>query len=122
MAKVKIADLSKEIASSLQTYTREVTEEIEQVKKDVGKESVKDLKQRSPRSPGGGDYAKGWRLKRTRTGYVIHNATNYQLTHLLEKSHALRDGGRSTAQPHIGPVEEWAIDEYIKRTEKVIRG
>lgn len=120
MAKVKIADLSKEIASSLQSYTREVTEGIEQVKKEVGQESVKDIKQRSPRDRG--DYAKGWRLKRTRTGYVIHNATDYQLTHLLEKSHALRNGGRSTAQPHIGPVEEWAIDEYIKRTEQVIRG
>lgn len=120
MAKIKIKDLSNEIASQLQTYTREVTESMDEIKKDVGNESVKMLKQRSPQKTG--KYAKGWRLKRTNTGYVIHNATRYMLTHLLEKGHPKRNGGRVAGKPHIGPVEVWAVDEYIKRTEKVIRG
>lgn len=121
MAKLKgVMKLSDEIEKALKTYTREVTEGMEAIQKDVGKESVAKLKSNSPRDTG--KYAKGWRLKRTSTGYTIHNATSYQLTHLLEKPHAKRNGGRSTPIPHIGPVEDWAIDEYVKRTEELVRG
>ena len=69
-----------------------------------------------------GKYARGWRAKTEGLGgshlYIIHNATDYQLTHLLEKGHALRQGGRSPAIVHIKPVEQAAIkdfEDYIER-------
>jgi len=117
---VDIGDLSNEIAKALKTYTRNVEEGIEKVQDDVSKETVKRLKQTSPELTG--DYARGWGRKKTENGYTVYNRTDYQLTHLLEYGHAKRGGGRVASIPHIRPVEEKVIDEYVKEVEKVIRG
>jgi NADPH-dependent glutamate synthase beta subunit-like oxidoreductase len=116
-------DLSKEISKALTEYTQEVTEGLEEAKLKVAKDTVKELKRTSPRSKGGGDYAKGWSQKKVGNARVVYNRTNYQLTHLLEKGHVKRGGnGRVAAIPHIRPAEQRAIDDYVKQVEKVIRG
>ena len=51
---------------------------------------------------------------------TVWNEKHYQLTHLLEKGHALRDGGRSAAFPHIAPVEQKCEDELIRNIKKNI--
>jgi hypothetical protein len=56
------------------------------------------------------------------SAWVVHNATHYQLTHLLEHGHAKRGGGRVPGIPHIRLVEEEAIKEYTEAVERVIRG
>lgn len=113
-------DLSKEISKALSEYTQEVTEELEEAKKDVAKETVRILKKTSPKHTG--DYARGWSQKQVGGVRVVFNRTNYQLTHLLEKGHAKRGGGRVSGTPHIEPAEEKAINEFVDRVEKVIRG
>jgi hypothetical protein len=113
-------DVSKEISKALKEYTEDVTEGLEKAKKDVAKDTVKILKKTSPEQTG--DYKRGWSQKKVGSAVVVHNRTNYQLTHLLEKGHAKRGGGRVRAIPHIGPAEEKAIDEYTKKVEKVIKG
>jgi hypothetical protein len=115
-------DLSREISKALTEYTQEVTEGLEEAKLKVAKDTVKELKRTSPRSKGGGDYAKGWARKKVGNKEVVYNRTNYQLTHLLENGHAKRGGGRVPAIPHIHPAEQRAIDDYVKQVEKVIRG
>lgn len=120
MATIKISDLSNEITKALKTYTREVTEGMEEAKEITAKETAQELRKTSPKDTG--SYAKGWRVKKVGNARVVHNATDYQLTHLLEKPHALRNGGRSTPQIHIAPAEERAIIKYQDRVEKVIRG
>jgi hypothetical protein len=113
-------DLSKEITKALTEYTQEVTEGLEKAKKDIAKETAKELKKTSPKLTG--DYKKGWSVKKVGTAQVVHNRTDYQLTHLLEKGHAKRGGGRVAAIPHIRPAEQRAIEEYVEQVEKVIKG
>lgn len=112
-------DLSKELATILGQYTSDVEEELEEAKKDITDEGVSDLRSTSPIRKG--KYARGWRKKKQGSAYVIHNATAYQLTHLLEKGHAKRGGGRVAARPHIQPVEEKMIKDYEKRVERAIK-
>lgn len=112
--------LAKELTRTLTQYTNEVEEELEKAQDDVVKEGLVTLKSTSPIRKG--RYAKGWRRKKTRNGYIIHNATpHYRLTHLLEKGHAKRGGGRVAARPHIQPVEEKMIKDYEKRVERAIK-
>lgn len=116
----KINTFAAEITKALQIYTTEVEEGLEKAKVKVAKETVKRLRATSPKLTG--DYAKGWRVKRVGTAQVIHNATDYQLTHLLEYGHAKVGGGRVAPRPHIRKAEKEATEEYSAQTEKVIRG
>lgn len=116
----KIDSLSIEIGEALKTYTKEVEEEIARAADDVSKEAVSELKSTSPRKTG--EYAKGWGRKKQKNGYTVYNRKKPELTHLLEKGHAKRGGGRVPGIKHIEPVEEWANKEFEKRVEKVIKG
>lgn len=112
-------DLADEINRALKEYTTEVEEGLEESKKEVAKMGVKILKRESPELTG--DYRKGWRVKKVGTSYVIHNKTDYQLTHLLEHGHAKRGGGRVQGIPHIRPTEQKVIDEFTRQVERAIR-
>ena len=109
----------QEINRQLAMYANLVDEEIDEVARKVAEESVQKLKQTSPVGKTG-KYAKGWKVKKQNGAYIIHNATSYQLTHLLEHGHALRNGGRSKAMPHIKPVEEQAIKDFEKGLIKAV--
>lgn len=117
---VSIDNLANEITQILQEYTTEVEEGLEKAKEKVAKDGAKTLKSSSPKRYG--KYAKGWRAKKDGKAWVIHNATRHQLTHLLEKGHAKRGGGRVPGRAHIAPVEERAIKDFEEEVEKVIRG
>ena len=86
-------------------------------------EAVELLKAKSPRKKvKGGQYAAGWTLKPTPgrlKGFVVYNATDYQLTHLLEKGHAKRGGGRVRPIPHIRPVEIVTTERVVRRIEQM---
>jgi Bacteriophage HK97-gp10, putative tail-component len=114
-----IDDLTQEIAKQLEQYTEHVEEALEDAKEVVSKELVKDLKRNSPKATG--SYAKGWTVKKFRTGNVVHNKTDYQLTHLLEHGHAKVGGGRVEGTPHIRPAEEKAVKEFVERVEEAIK-
>lgn len=116
---ISIEDLAKEINKTLAEYSHGVGEEMEKVAEKVAKNGVKTLRLRSPKLTG--DYAKGWRAKKVDGAWVVHNATDYQLTHLLEKGHAKVGGGRVGAQVHIAPVEEQMINEFVEGVEEAIR-
>lgn len=116
---ININQLADEINKQLREYADGVGEEMEKVAQKVAKDGVKTLKLRSPQLYGA--YAKGWRAKKVNGVWVVHNATNYQLTHLLEKGHAKVGGGRVSARVHIKPVEEQMIDDYVQGVEEAIR-
>ena len=100
----------------------EVDKEVQQSAKKnidgVAKESAQKLRNTSPVKTG--SYAKGWSSKKQgEMDVVVYNRTDYQLTHLLENGHVIRNKkgtyGRAPAHKHIKPVEEWAIDELPRR-------
>ena len=112
-----------DIKEILNDYSDDIQEGITEEAQKIAKEGASRLKNTSPKRTG--NYSKGWRVKTTKgKGFVeciIHNSTNYQLTHLLEKPHALRNGGMSTPKVHIAPVEQNCVKEYEKNVEKIIR-
>lgn len=67
-----------------------------------------------------GSYRRGWRatLIKKNLGVVakVYNATDYQLTHLLEYGHDVkRNGvtiGHAQEYPHIKDVNDWAIKAF----------
>lgn len=91
-----------EIERTVNAFMRECVDENEEVLRqraqDAGKQAVKALKHESRKRTG--KYAKGWKstAQRGATGVevTVHN-TQYQLTHLLENDHDVKNqpGGRS---------------------------
>lgn len=116
---VRINQLQNEIMRQLNIYTNDVKEKIKGTREELGKEAVSELKATSPEQTG--SYKKGWRLKKEKGSVIIHNKTDYQLTHLLEKGHANVNGGRTPARPHIAPVEEKIVDKYINQVKRDIQ-
>lgn len=112
----------KDISKMLTKYTEEVTKSIKEEAIELGNIGADKLKQTSPKRTG--KYSKGWTTT-TKSGenfinVKIYNKV-YQLTHLLEKGHATRNGGRTKAQPHIQPVESEVNEMFVKNVEKIIK-
>ena len=116
------------VRSELTKYGTQVQEEVFEVIPDVAKEAAKKLRKESPKGATG-KYARGWTSTvdkgRLKSGATVHGKKpeTYAVAHLLEKSHALRGGGRYNPESnkagkstvHIAPVEQWAIDEAYER-------
>nr|WP_242223624.1 HK97 gp10 family phage protein [Bacillus cereus group sp. BfR-BA-01380] len=116
---VSVENLANEIAKELGIYTREIEEKVEKEQVEVAKDAVSKL--RSLNNPKlTGKYRKGWRVKKVGKDVFIHNATHYQLTHLLENGHAKVGGGRVSGIPHIRPIEEDAVNTFINKIERAI--
>lgn len=121
----KLADAVNEI---LKAYGDHVTAGMKELVKKIANEAKQETRNASPKRTG--KYRKGWAVKDTSTRLsaeaIVHNRTSYQLTHLLEKGHALRRGGRTIghvkAFPHIGPAEERAVKNFEKAVEKLAEG
>lgn len=119
--------VSAQVDKLLDDYTVEMKRKATEVFDQVAKEVVQQLRQTSPVGKGkhAGEYAKSWTVKRQkdkRSGLAtitVHNRDHYQLTHLLEHGHALPQGGRAPAKPHIEKVETWSQNEVVRRLEQL---
>lgn len=112
MAKTK--SVSIQMRDILEEFDEKVNDVLEKSADSVSQESVDKLHNTSPVKTG--DYAKGWRVTKDGGTFIVHNATDYQLTHLLENGHVIRNKkgtyGRAPAHKHIRPVETWANREF----------
>ena len=121
---IKIDDLAAEVVSVLEEYTEAVTERVKSAVSEAGKKALSIVKAASPRKTG--KYKKGWRLKVAYDGtndrrVVIHNSTDYQLTHLLEHGHVSRDGNRVEGKAHISEAQKEATIEFEKLVEEALK-
>ena len=104
-----IDDLTAEVMQGLSEYA-ELTDKA--MKKAVRKTATavkNEIAANAPKKTG--RYQKSWTAKKVKENshtleMTVHSKDRYQLTHLLEKGHALRNGGRARAFPHIAPAEE----------------
>lgn len=118
-----------DINEILNDYSNDIQEAITEEAIKIAKEGQKQLKLNSPKNKKNtshkGRYAKGWRVKTVKgRGFiscVIHNATDYQLTHLLEKGHLTRTGGKTKSITHIEPVHDECCSNYEKNVIEIIK-
>lgn len=120
--RIKVGELTTKSAEALNLLCTEVVDQINLIAEQVSKETANKLKAASPNMTG--SYAKGWRQKLESKGIlgsevrVIHNATDYQLTHLLEHGYIHHDTGQRVGQrAHIEAVEQESIAEFTRKVE-----
>lgn len=126
--KPKLDDMGAVLNDILKDYGDYITEGMKVAVTSIANNAKEETKAASPvgKGPRRGRYRRGWAVKseeeRLAKSAIVHNRTDYQLTHLLEKGHALRNGGRAKAIPHIGPAEDKAVQELEKAVTKLAQG
>ncbi len=95
MSGIRIGELEAIIVNSIEEVIEDNEEALQGNVKAAGNKAVRMLKERSrKRKRHGGSYAKGWsadvKTEATGTTCVVHNR-QYQLTHLLENGHAIKN-------------------------------
>ena len=133
---IKPDQLAKEIEQALADFAGVTEEACEKGVSETADEAVQALRNAHP--AGSGDYGswdkrynKGWKVMQTKTDKryhrkaTIHNATDYQLTHLLEKPHSTGGGGHypspSGGKDHTGiiaRIEEKQVNDFIEEVMK----
>lgn len=128
--KIQVDQLAKEVEKALIDYIGVTEEACEKGVRETAKDAVRALHNAHPSGSGQyqpwDKYNSGWTVMQTKTDRryhrkaTIHNKDHYQLTHLLEKGHALRQGGRANAFPHIAPVAEKCEGELLQSIKRYL--
>ena len=122
--KVSVDEMDQAISEQLQKYAGSITEDMKESLRDSAKEMRKDISRNAPVRTG--RYKKSWTVKKiaensTSLELVMHSKNRYQLTHLLEHGHALRNGGRVEGKPHIKPAEESGKKKLVESLKEKIQ-
>ncbi len=130
--RASIDNLDEAIKAELENWSNDVVKRAaNEAFEETAAAAAKSLRQGGPYQERTGRYTKDWtydqRSGRTSVitglnGYSVYNKKNYQLTHLLEKGHQSRNGGRVKAFEHIGPVNETLGDLAAQKIERKVRG
>lgn len=127
MSTVPVDGLAEAIQAELGAYTEEVTKDVKDAVDQVAKEVNETIREHVTFTERSGDYVKAFRTKKTYedrnkkvdTWYV--KDPEYRLTHLLENGHALPQGGRADAFPHIKYGQELAERRMVELSEEAAK-
>ena len=121
MGSIGVDELADTIMRGLTEYADASAETVKKAVADAGKTVKKEIQAQAPVRAG--KYKKSFTVtKRKETAnsleVSVHSRNRYQLTHLLEKGHAKRGGGRVRAIPHIAPAEQKGIEQLTRDIER----
>lgn len=119
-----IDQMAHVIMEGLQEYADLAAEDMKVAVRKVGNAAKKDIETNAPERTGA--YKKSWAVRTVRENanameVVVYSRNRYQLAHLLEFGHALRQGGRTRAFPHIAPAEERAAEMLVREVEAALK-
>ena len=123
--RVTVDEMADVIMDGLLEYAELATDVMKGCVKKAGNTVKKETQAGAPVKTG--RYKKSWAVKRQKETsnaleMVVHSKNRYQLTHLLEKGHAKRGGGRVRAFPHIAPAEQAGIRELEEGIRRGLEG
>lgn len=122
---MQIDGFADAIREALETYESDILKIAKESAEEAGEAGVELLKKTSPRRVRSGKYARSWETVKTLGPYgttvTIRNKKHYRLTHLLEKGHQNRDGGRTPGIPHIAPAEEEVVQKFVEDVTEGIK-
>ncbi len=134
------AQLQIDLVWAYQRYTSEIQHEIFDAQNRIAQEMLQEVidtspvreqsqriadrpTRREPRQPG--RYKSGWKLKKVekRARYIImaYNATDYQLTHLIDLGHRTHNDGYYRGNKHISKAQDKANGKLRAEIERILR-
>ena len=121
---IQIDELADVINEGLKEYADLATEDVKSAVRKSAKAVKDQINGSAPVRTG--RYAKSWKVKTTAESangleQTVYSPNRYMLSHLLEKGHAKRGGGRVRAIPHIAPAEEMGIEMFEGLIEKALK-
>ena len=113
--------VSVQMYQIMEDYSRKAKQVVEASAMESATLCMNQLKNTSPKRAGHGEYARSWAVKKEKgklatTNYIVYNKQHYQLTHLLENGHVIRNKkgtyGRTRPIKHIAPAADTAIQRF----------
>lgn len=128
-SKINVDQLATTVEATLARYAGVVVTDLRESVAETGKETLADIRSRAL-AYGWHNHAKTWKVKSEPPGrltsggkaIVYADDPGYRVAHLLERSHPLRNGGRSRAFPYIKPAEEKAEERLLRLLRQKIGG
>ena len=121
---IQFQDIGDAIVEIVGDYTQNVRVGLAETTKEHGKQLLQEAKKQAPVRTG--TYKKHLAVRNDKmmlgdiksTIYV--KKPHYRLAHLLEKGHALPQGGRARAYPHFKPALDFVEPKYVREIKRVI--
>lgn len=127
MANITIDSLSDAIKEELTIYSKEITETIKNEAKSSMSKLVKQTKATAPVGHRQKHYKDNIASKKVSendrgASYLWYvKGSDYRLSHLLERGHATRDGGRVNGTHFIEKASEPILADYEAKVEEAIK-
>ncbi|MBV4423676.1 HK97 gp10 family phage protein [Clostridium tyrobutyricum] len=120
MAKtIQVDQLANEMTDLIKQYTSDMSSKISMLVDETAEDVLDEVQALAPKRTG--KYAQGFKISKKddyyKTKRIVWNKKDYARVHLLEFGHALWQGGRSPAIPHLRP----AYQKYGARLPDDIR-